>query len=124
MLEEYSLVPEVYRTHFRNCVRRQNYSYADYSVYVLNQFEHWVNSMQVAGSYDNFKQLMLEEQFLNKISDDLRKHLIDKGYRTLQDCARKADEYIALHKSLKHIDNKIAKTLSLKKTIGQIFLIR
>ena len=58
--------------------------------------------MQVAGSYDNLKQLMLVEQFMNKISDDLREHLIDKGYHTLQDCARKADEYIALHKSMKH----------------------
>ena len=102
VLEEYSLVPEVYRAHFRNCVRRQNDSYADYSVYLLNQFERWVNSMQVAESYDNLKQLMLVEQFMNKISDDLREHLIDKGCHTLQDCARKADEYIALHKSMKH----------------------
>ena len=102
VLEEYSLVPEVYRAHFRNCVRRQNDIYADYSVYLLNQFERWVNSMQVAESYDNLKQLMLVEQFMNKISNDLREHLIDKGCHTLQDCARKADEYIALHKSMKH----------------------
>ena len=87
---------------FRSCVRRQNDSYADHSVYLLNQFERWVNSMQVAESYDNLKQLMLVEQFMNKISDDLREHLIDKGCHTLQDCARKADEYIALHKSMKH----------------------
>ena len=102
VLEEYSLLPEVCRAHFRNCVRRLNDSYADYSVYLLNQFERWVNSMQVAGNYDSLKQLMLVEQFMNKISDELREHLMDKNCRTLQDCARKADEYVALHKSMKH----------------------
>ncbi len=102
VLEEYSLVPEVYRAHFRNCVRRQGDNYADFSVYLSNQFERWVSSKQIAGSYDNLKQLMLVEQFMNKVPDDVREHLIDKGCNTLQDCARKADEYIALHKSMKH----------------------
>ena len=53
---------------------------------------------------DNFEkltQMLLIEQFMNKVPDDDKHFLEVKSCRTLHECAQKADEYTAVHKGMR-----------------------
>ncbi len=101
VLNEYNMVPEVYRNKFRACVKRNGDSYADFSQFLTSQFERWITSMHAVDDFEGLKQMLLIEQFMNKVPDEVKQFLVDKNCGTLHECARRADEYAAVHKSMR-----------------------
>ena len=49
VLNEYNLVPEVYRNKFHTCVKRNSDSYADFSQFLNSQFERWIDQYTCCG---------------------------------------------------------------------------
>ena len=101
VLNEYKLVPEVYRNKFRACVKRNGDSYADFSQFLNSQSERWIASMHVVEDFEGLKQMLLIEQFMTKVPDDVKQFLVDKNCGTLHECVRKADKYDAVHKGMR-----------------------
>jgi hypothetical protein len=108
ILEEYELVAEVYRLEFRACTKRNNESYADFVHFLTVQFDRWLKSENV-NSFEALRQLMLKEQFSDKIPYDVKEYLLDNEADTVMKLARAADEFAAVHRAAgggKHGANK------------------
>jgi hypothetical protein len=108
ILEEYELVAEVYRLKFRACTKRNNESYADFVHFLTVQFDRWLKSENV-DSFESLRQLMLKEQFSDKIPYDVKEYLLDNEADTVMKLARAADEFAAVHRAAgggKHGANK------------------
>jgi hypothetical protein len=72
ILEEYELVTEVYRLKFRACTKRSNESYAYFVHFMSIQFECW-NKLERVDNFASFNQVMLMEQFSDKILHEVKK---------------------------------------------------
>lgn len=99
IVDEYELVPEAYRNRFRSCVKRQGDSFSDFNQFMCNQFERWIASVEATNNLDVLKNVICMEQFMSKCPDDIRQYLLDKGCKTSYECARRADEYVIMHKT-------------------------
>jgi hypothetical protein len=111
ILNEFDLVPEVYRARFRNCVKRATDNYADFGQFLSSQFERWIASVEADQDIQVLKNVMLIEQFMSKLPDELKQYLLDKNCRTLLECVRKADEYVSLHKNMRS-NHQVNKTVN------------
>jgi hypothetical protein len=98
ILDELELVSEVYRLRFRGCSKRPTESYADFVHFMSMQFDRWVKSEKVT-DFESLKQLILKEQFNDKVPQDIKERLLDREFKTVMALARAADEYAAVHKS-------------------------
>lgn len=101
ILDEYELVPEAYRNRFRTCVKRQGDSFSDFNQFMCNQFDRWLASVDATNNIDVLKNVMCIEQFMSKCPDDIRQYLLDKGCKTSHECAKRADEYVTMHKTMR-----------------------
>lgn len=99
ILLEYEVVGEIYRKKFRTCVKRAGDSYTDFVQFMSTNFDHWLNSGGV-DSFDKMRQYMLLEQFLDRIPDDVKLHLIDKEVHDVVEAAKLADAYVAVRRSV------------------------
>ena len=71
ILEEYVLVPEVYRSKFHNYTRRVGDNWAKFATYMSNQLDRWLRARTVT-YFDDSRELILVEQFLSKLPDDTK----------------------------------------------------
>jgi hypothetical protein len=99
--EEYELVPEAYRNRFRSCVKRQGDSFSDFNQFMCTQFSRWLASVDATNDIEVLKNVICMEQFMSKCPDDIRQYLLDKNCKTAQECAKRADEYVTMHKNLR-----------------------
>jgi hypothetical protein len=99
VLDEFELVPEAYRSRFRTCVKRQTDSYCDFNNFMCIQFDRWLNSVAATNDIDVLKNVLLMEQFISKVPEDIRQYLLDKKCSTSNECAKRADEYVTMHKT-------------------------
>ena len=97
ILDELELVAEVYRVKFRSCTKRVAETYSDFAHYMSMQFDRWTKAEQIT-DFESLKQLMLREQFYDKVPQDLKVHVSEKKRTSLVEVARAADEYAVLHK--------------------------
>jgi hypothetical protein len=84
--------------YITGCSKRPTESYADFVHFMSMQFDRWVKSEEVT-DFESLKQLILKEQFNDKVSQDIKERLIDREFKTVMALARAADEYAAVHKS-------------------------
>ena len=91
ILDELELVAEVYRVKFRSRKKRVAETYSDFAYYMTMQFDRWTKAEQIT-DFDSLKQLMLLEQFYDKVPQDLKVHVSEKR-TSLVEVARVADEY-------------------------------
>ena len=106
ILTEYELVSEVYRKRFRTCVKRVSDSYSEFMEFLSMNFVRWTKAIDAADQVDKLTEAMIIEQFLERIPDELRTYLMDKNLTTTKDVAKKADEYVSLHKSMRNAPTK------------------
>ena len=102
ILQAYELVPEAYRKRFRTCTKRPMDNYTDFAQFLEQSLLKWLNSILNNMNYDRLLQVILLEQFYDRVSDDLKVYLMDKNFDNVMEAARKADEYITLHKLAKN----------------------
>lgn len=98
ILLEYEVVGEVYRRKFRKAVKRQGDSFSDFAQFLSTNFNHWIKYNKI-DSVEKLKQLLMLEQFLERVSEDVKMHIVDKGVVELSEAAKCADAYVAMRRS-------------------------
>ena len=63
------------------------------------EFDRWIKAEQI-NDFSALKQLMLREQFYEKVPQELKVHASEKKLTTLVEVVRALDEYTVLHKGL------------------------
>lgn len=107
LLAEFSLIPEVYRSRFRTSSKRSGDSYADFSQFLQCQFDRWIAGVDASNDLNALKQVILIEQFTSKLPDDIKQKIADNECKTLNDCAKVADEFVALHRTARFQQSKV-----------------
>ena len=97
VLKAYEHVPEFYRSKFRSFRKFDKDSYVDYAHNMKIKFDNWIRSTDT-DDINKLKELILLEQFLNGVSIDIKKFLLERSVNTINDAARLADEYAVVHK--------------------------
>ena len=98
VLRAYELRPEAYRQKYRNRRRYQQETYPDFNACLMGQFDAWVRSEKVADNYDRLRELILLEDFLNKVEPEVRTYLVDKNVKTSTQAADLAQDYFLIRK--------------------------
>ena len=63
-----------------------------------NLFNRWYHSKEVGQDFKKLKQIVLLEQFKDKVWPDIRSHLLDQKVQKLEKAAVNADDYALIHK--------------------------
>ena len=98
VLLAYELSAEAYRQRFRTSRMDGKMSYVDFAALKSKEFGKWVHAAKL-DSYDQLKEAVLIEEFLEKIPLDMRQYLMDKEQVGIQPLAQAADAF-ALTKKL------------------------
>ena len=97
ILKSYELVPEAYRQKFRDYKKFETQTYVEFAREKENLFEQWIRSKQIE-NFDQFKQLILIEEFKRCVHQDLKTHLDDKDVKSINEVAILSDSYALSHK--------------------------
>jgi len=99
LLNAYSVVSEVHRSRFRNCMKQPTETYSDF-VFVLGILcKRWLEAEQAYDNFERMREVIKHEQFYERIHPDLHSWLLDKNPKTLTEAAKLADEYNAVRKT-------------------------
>jgi hypothetical protein len=110
ILKAFQLVPEAYRQKFRGCKKFHNQTYVEFAREKEDLFDQWLRSQEI-DNFQNFRQLILVEEFKECAHQDLRTHLEDKNVRTLDEAAVISDTYTLSHKKNFWSKNQISSSL-------------
>ena len=97
ILKSYQLIPEAYRQRFRRYKKFDNQTFVEFAREKEDLFDQWLRSQEI-DNFQNFRQLILVEEFKDCVHQDLRTHLEDKNVRTLDQAAVISDTYTLSHK--------------------------
>ena len=75
ILKAYGLVPEAYRQKFINCLKFNSKTDVEFVREKKNLFNISCHSKEVGQDFENFKQMVLLEEFKDKVRPDIRSHL-------------------------------------------------
>ena len=98
ILRVYELTPEYYRLKFRKYRKFDNQSYVEYSHTLTRLHDKWLKSANVV-EMDDYKELILIEQFLRGIPIEVQRYVLEKEATTLQRATVLAENYRLLQPS-------------------------
>ena len=75
ILKVYELVPEAYRQKFRNYLKYDCKTHVEFARKNENLFNRWCHSMQIGQDFEKLKQMVLLEEFKDKVRPDIRSHI-------------------------------------------------
>ncbi|XP_072037003.1 uncharacterized protein [Amphiura filiformis] len=94
ILKAFQLTPEAYRKKFRNIRKLETESVTAYIQKLTHNFECWVKYSDVkSDDAESIINLMIREQIMERIPADMRKYLLDKGIKDVEEMAKEAEEY-------------------------------
>ena len=96
VLSAYRLIPEAYRTKFRNLKKDDKSTYVEYVRTKERMLQEWLNSMEVE-DFESFRNLIILEDFKNNVSPEIKLYIEDRREDTFAGAARLADEYCLTH---------------------------
>ena len=105
ILKSYQLLPEAYRRKFRECTKIKDETFVQFSKRKEILFDRWCQAEEVKDDFQNLKNMMLLEEFKNCIPKNVKTHLNDKEYKTLEEAALIADKYDLNHNENNKSDN-------------------
>ena len=91
ILKAYELVPEAYRQKFRNYLKYDSKTHVEFVKEKENLFNRWCHSKEIGQDFKKLKQIVLLEEFKDKVRPDIRSHLDEQK-------AVMADDYALTHK--------------------------
>ena len=118
ILKAYELVPEAYRQKFRYCKGKEGQTFVEYVRVKEILFNRWCSSQNVT-SLDDFKQLILLEEFKRSIPLEIRSHLEEQHVSTLTQAAVMADDYTLTHP--KRFNQKSSITRNVTESPPELF---
>ena len=98
ILKAYELVPEAYRQKFRNYLKYESKTHVEFAREKENLFNRWCHSKEIGQDFKKLKQMVLLEEFKDKVRPDIRSHLDEQKVEELEKAAIMADDYALTHK--------------------------
>ena len=98
ILKAYELVPEAYRQKFRNYLKYDSKTHVEFAREKENLFNRWCHSKEIGQDFKKLKQMVLLEEFKDKVRPDIRSHLDEQKVEELEKAAIMADVYALTHK--------------------------
>ena len=98
ILKAYELVPEAYRQKFRNYLKYDSKTHVEFAREKENLFNRWCHSKETGLDFKKLKQMVLLEEFKDKVRPDIRSHLDEQKVEELEKAAIMADDYALTHK--------------------------
>ena len=98
ILKAYELVPEAYRQKFRNYLKFDSKTHVEFGREKENLFNRWCHSKEIGQDFKKLKQMVLLEEFKDKVRPDIRSHLDEQKVEELEKAAIMADDYALTHK--------------------------
>ena len=98
ILKAYELVPEAYRQKFRNYLKIDSKTHVEFAREKENLFNRWCHSKEIGQDFKKLKQMVLLEEFKDKVRPDIRSHLDEQKVEELEKAAIMADDYALTHK--------------------------
>ena len=98
ILKAYELVPEAYRQKFRNYLKYDSKTHVEFAREKENLFKRWCHSKEIGQDFKKLKQMVLLEEFKDKVRSDIRSHLDEQKVEELEKAAIMADDYALTHK--------------------------
>ena len=96
ILKAYELVPEAYRQKFRNYLKYDSKTHVEFAREKENLFNRWCHSKEIGQDFKKLKQMVLLEEFKDKVRPDIRSHLDEQKVEELEKAAIMADDYALL----------------------------
>ena len=97
ILKAYELVPKAYRQKFRNYLKYDSKIHFEFAREKENLFNRWCHSKEIGQEFKKLKQMVLLEEFKDKLQPDIRCHLVEQKVE-LEKAAVMADDYALTHK--------------------------
>ena len=91
------LVPEAYRQKFRNYLKYDTKRHAEFASEKEKLFNKWCHAKEVGQDFEKLKQIVLLEEFKDKVRPDIRSHLDEQKVEKLEKAAVMADDYALAH---------------------------
>ena len=98
ILKAYELVPEAYRQKFMNYLKYDSKTHVEFAREKENLFNRWCHSKEIGQDFKKLKQMVLLEEFKDKVRPDIRSHLDEQKVEELEKAAVMADDYALTHK--------------------------
>ena len=98
ILKAYELVPEAYRQKFRNYLKYDSKTHVEFAREKENLFNRWCHSKEIGQDFKKLKQMVLLEEFKDKVRPDIRSHLDEQKVEELEKAAIMAGDYALTHK--------------------------
>ena len=98
ILKAYELVPEAYRQKFRNYLKYDSKTHVEFAREKENLVNRWCHSKEIGQDFKKLKQMVLLEEFKDKVRPDIRSHLDEQKVEELEKAAIMADDYALTHK--------------------------
>ena len=98
ILKAYELVSEAYRQKFRNFLKYDSKTHVEFAREKENLFNRWCHSKEIGQDFKKLKQMVLFEEFKDKVRPDIRSHLDEQKVEELEKAAMMADDYALTHK--------------------------
>ena len=98
ILKAYELVPEAYRQKFRIYLKYDSKTHVEFAREKENLFNRWCHSKEIGQDFKKLKQMVLLEEFKDKVRPDIRSHLDEQKVEELEKAAIMADDYALTHK--------------------------
>ncbi|XP_078000810.1 uncharacterized protein LOC144453400 [Glandiceps talaboti] len=112
LLKRYQLNEEGFRVKFRSCLQESSETASQYAVRLEHYLDRWLTMGKVDGKYNNVKDLLLREQFLNTCDGELALFLNERAPESIQDMACLADRYREARKQYESKGQSVGKTSS------------
>ena len=107
ILDAYEKVPEAYRQQFRGQVKSERQTFCEFATEKEQCFDRWVRSCRCENQYDKLREVFLIEEFVRKLTPELRTYVNEKRVSTLKEAATFADEYALTHKTRSQYQPKV-----------------
>ena len=98
ILKANELVPEAYRQKFRNYLKYDSKTHVEFAREKENLFNRWCHFKEIGKDFKKLKQMVLLEEFKDKVRPDIRSHLDEQKVEELEKAAIMADDYALTHK--------------------------
>ena len=98
ILKACELVPEAYRQKFRNYLKYDSKTHVEFAREKENLFNRWCHSKEIGQDFKKLKQMVLLEEFKDKVRPDVSSHLDEQRVEELEKAAIMADDYALTHK--------------------------
>ena len=87
ILKAYKLVPEAYRQKFRNHLKYDSKTHVEFAREKENLFNRWFHSKEIGQYFKKLKQMVLLEEFKDKVRPDIRSHVDEQKVEELEKAA-------------------------------------